>query len=376
MRKVLVVVQFSLSVFLIIGTAIVYRQLNYMKSKDLGYDKEHLFYVYMRGDIKNNYYTLKEELVRDPQVLQVSASGHQPHRIGSNSGGAGWEGKDPELEVLFGYNPVDFDYVATMDIELAAGRAFSKEFPGDVVQDTTANFLINEEVQRIMGVEDVVGHRFNFWNIEGRVIGVMKNWHYHSVRTKIEPLVLVTAPIDWLSHMVVRIAPGDISQTMSGIEETWNKVIPGYPFDYQFVDEDLDRMYRTEERLGNLLKYFTILGIIIACLGLFGLASFTAEQRTHEIGVRKVMGARVRSVMLLLSREFTVLVLISCLIAIPASWYVMGRVFLQNFEYQTNMAWWIFLAASALALLIGILTVIYQAARAAMTNPADALRYE
>jgi predicted permease len=377
MRKILVVVQFALSVFLIIGTVVVYRQLNYMKGKDLGYDREHLFYVYMRGDIKESYHTLKEELLRNPNVLSVSASGHQPHRISSNSGGASWEGKDPELEVLIGYNPVDFDYIETMGIEMAYGRSFSKEYPGDLYHDTIANFMINEQVARIMGIENPVGHRFSFWNIHGRVIGVMKDWHYHSVRTKIEPLVLITAPIDyWISYMVVRIAPGTISKTMKSIEETWNEVIPAYPFDYQFVDEDLDRMYRAEERLGNLLKYFTALAIIIACLGLFGLASFTAEQRTHEIGVRKVMGARVRTVVLLLSREFTHLVLISWIIAIPAAWYVMKNVFLQNFEYRTGMAWWIFVLAGLTALLIAILTVTYQAVRAALTNPAEALRYE
>jgi putative ABC transport system permease protein len=376
MRKVLVVIQFTLSVFLIIGTIVVYRQLNYMKSKDLGYDRENLFFVYMRGDIKDHYYTLKEELLRDPDVLQVSASGHEPHNIGSNSGGANWEGKDPELEVLIGYNPVDFDYIETMGIKMAHGRSFSKEYPSDLYHDTIANFVINEEVARIMGIENPVGHNFSFWNIHGQVIGVMKNWHYHSVRTKIEPLVLITAPVEWLSHLVVRIAPGDVGKTMKGIEDTWNRVIPNYPFDYTFVDESLDQMYRAEERLGNLLKYFTVLAIIIACLGLFGLASFTAEQRTREIGVRKVMGARVRTVMLLLSMEFTLLVLISCLLAIPAAWYVMNRVFLQNFEYRTHLVWWIFAGAAIAAMLIALLTVSYQALRAALTNPADALRYE
>ena len=347
-----------------------------MKSKDLGYDREHLFYVYMSGDIKESYSNLKEELLRDPKVLQVSASMHTPHQIGSNSGGVSWEGKDPDLEVLFGYNPIDFNYIETMDIQMASGRPFSKDFPGDLLQDTLANFIINEEVARIMGIEDPVGHRFSFSNIHGKVIGVTNNWHYHSVRTKIEPLVLITAPVEWLRFLVVRIAPGDITRTMKEVENTWNKVIPDYPFDYTFVDESLDLMYRTEERLGNLLKYFTFLAIIIACLGLFGLASFTAEQRTHEIGVRKVMGAKSRTVILILSREFAILVLISCLIAIPGAWYVMEHVFLPNFEYRTGLPWWIFGAAGAAALLIAILTVIYQAARAAFTNPAEALRYE
>ena len=188
--------------------------------------------------------------------------------------------------------------------------------------------------------------------------------------------MFMLAPIDWMSWLVVRVGPGDLTKTMGNLEDTWNEIMPGYPFDYNFVDESLDQMYRTEERLGTLLKYFTILAILIACLGLFGLASFTAEQRTQEIGIRKVMGARVSTVMMLLSKEFSLLVIISCLIAIPASLLVMGKVFLQNFEYRTDMAWWIFLAASLAALLIAILTVSYQAARAALANPADALRYE
>jgi ABC-type antimicrobial peptide transport system permease subunit len=349
-----------------------------MKSKDLGYDKENLFYFQMRGEIKDNYQTIKDAFLRDPQVLGVSSASHQPHQIGSNSGGGDWDDRDPDLSVLIGTNIVDYDFIETMKMELKDGRSFSREFPGDMAsqEDTSANFMINEVLEEIMEKENAVGERFSMWGMEGRIIGVMKDFHYHSVRTKIEPLMFFLAPIDWLSWMVVRVAPGDLTRTMDNLEDTWNEIMPGYPFDYNFVDDSIDRMYRTEERLGDLLKYFTILAIIIACLGLFGLASFTAEQRTQEIGVRKVMGARVRTVMLLLSKEFSLLVIISCLIAIPTSFLVMKKVFLQNFEYRTDMAWWIFLAASLAALLIAVLTVSYQAARAALTNPADALRYE
>jgi predicted permease len=375
-RKVLVVVQFTLSVFLIIGTVIIYRQLNYMKSKDLGYDKENMFYFQMRGEIKDNYQTIKEEFLRDPQVLTVSASNHQPHRIGSNSGGGDWDGKDPEQSVLIGTHIVDYDYIETVKIELKDGRSFSKDFPADLAADSTANFMINEVLEKIMDKENAAGERFRFWGMEGRVIGVMEDFHYQAVRSKIEPVVFLLGSTEWFSWVVVRVAPGDLTKTMKDLEDTWNDIMPGYPFDYNFVDESIDQMYRSEERLGNLLKYFTILAILIACLGLFGLASFTAEQRTQEIGIRKVMGARVWTVMMLLSKEFSILVVISCLIAIPASLFVMGKVFLQNFEYRTDMAWWIFLVASLAALLIAILTVSYQAARAALTNPADALRYE
>lgn len=377
-RKVLVVVQFTLSVFLIIGTLIIYRQLNYMKSKDLGYDKENMIYFQMRGDIKEKYPTIKDAFLRDPQVLGVSAASHPPHRIGSNSGGGDWDGKDPDQSVLIGNNIVDYDFIETMKIELKDGRSFSREFPGDMasLEDTSANFMINEVLEEIMEKENAVGERFQMWSMQGHIVGVMKDFHYHSVREKIEPLMFMLGFEEYLSWIVLRVAPGDLTKTMKDLEKTWTEIMPGYPFDYSFVDESIDQMYRTEERLGNLLKYFTILAIIIACLGLFGLASFTAEQRTQEIGVRKVMGARVSTVMMLLSKEFSILVIISCFIAIPASLLVMGKVFLQNFEYRTDMAWWIFLAASLAALLIAILTVSYQAARAALTNPADALRYE
>lgn len=377
-RKVLVVVQFTLSVFLIIGTLIIYRQLNYMKSKDLGYDKENMIYFQMRGDIKEKYPTIKDAFLRDSQVIGVSAASHPPHRIGSNSGGGDWDGKDPDQSVLIGNNIVDYDFIETMKIELKDGRSFSREFPGDMasLEDTSANFMINEVLEEIMEKENAVGERFQMWSMQGRIVGVMKDFHYHSVREKIEPLMFMLGFEEYLSWIVLRVAPGDLTKTMKDLEKTWTEIMPGHPFDYSFVDESIDQMYRTEERLGNLLKYFTILAIIIACLGLFGLASFTAEQRTQEIGVRKVMGARVSTVMMLLSKEFSILVIISCFIAIPASLLVMGKVFLQNFEYRTDMAWWIFLAASLAALLIAILTVSYQAARAALTNPADALRYE
>jgi putative ABC transport system permease protein len=242
--------------------------------------------------------------------------------------------------------------------------------------DSTANFMINEVLEEIMDMENAVGGRFSFWGREGRVIGVMKDFHFHSVRLRIEPILLLLAPPEWHTFMIFRIAPGDLDKTMSELEKTWDDIMPGYPFDVSFVDEELNFHYRSEERLGTLLKYFTILAIIIACLGLYGLASFTAEKRTKEIGIRKAMGARVVAVMMLLAREFSQLVIISCILACPAAWYVMKNLFLQNFEYRTDLAWWIFLAASGSALLIALITVLYQALKAAITNPAQALRYE
>lgn len=375
LRKVLVVFQFTLSIFLIIGTIVIYKQLIYMRNMDLGFDKEHVFYIWMRGEISKNYEPLKEELSKNPHVNGVSATLHSPTQIGSNSGGADWDGKDPEMSVLIGYSAIDYDYIETMGIEMVAGRSFSREYPSDRITDSTAAFLVNEEVVRIMGTDDPVGQRFDFASRKGIIVGVMKDFHYQSARNKIEPLAVHCRKGEELSALVVKLGPGDITKTMKELEETWHEILPIYPFDYIFPDQDYDRMYRTEERMGNIIKYFTILGIIIACLGLFGLASFTAERRTQEIGIRKVVGASVSAIISLLSREFTYLVVFSCIIAVPAAYFVMNM-FLQEFAFHTNLSWWIFLLACLAALVIANLTVIFQALRASLTNPAEALRYE
>jgi putative ABC transport system permease protein len=374
-RKILVIFQFTLSVFLIIGTIVIYKQLIYMRNIDLGFNKEHVLYIYLRGDIKNNYYTLKEELLKNPLVKGVSATMHTPTHIGSNSGGADWDGKDPELSSLIGFSAVDFDYIETLQIAILAGRSFSKDYPTDLATDSTGVFLVNEAVVKIMGSENPVGMRFDFLGLKGKIIGVMKNFHYQSVRNKIEPLALVVADVRWLNSMVIKIGPGDVIQTMKEITDTWNKIMPQFPLEYHFVDEDYDYMYRTEIRMSKIIQYFTFLAIIIACLGLFGLASFTSEQRTREIGIRKVMGARVIKIVYLLSAEFTSLVLISCLLAVPLAYFVMKR-FLQEFAYHTHLNWWIFVLAGITALVIAILTVSYQSVRASLKNPVQSLRYE
>jgi len=374
-RKILVIFQFTMSVFLIIGTIVIYRQLIYMRNIDLGFNKEHLLYIYLRGDIKNNYYTLKEELLKNPRVTGVSATMHSPTNIGSNSGGADWEGKDPELQTLIGFSAVDFDYIETLQIDILEGRSFSKDYPTDLATDSNGVFLINEEVVKIMNVENPVGMRFDFIGLKGKIIGIMKNFHFQSVRNKIEPLALVVSDIKWLNSMVIKIGPGDVIKAVKEIEETWNKIIPQYPLEYHFVDEDYDRMYRTDVRTGKIIQYFTFLAIFIACLGLFGLVSFTSEVRTREIGIRKVMGARVFIIIYLLSAEFTRLVLISCLLAIPLAYFVMKR-FLQEFAYHTDLSWWIFALSGIAALIIAILTVSYQSVRTSLINPANSLRHE
>ncbi|MGD8537771.1 MAG: hypothetical protein PVI66_03540, partial [Candidatus Aminicenantes bacterium] len=369
-RKVLVVVQFSLSILLVIGTVVVYQQLTYMKNKRLGWDREHMVYIPLRDDVKKVFDTLKMELLKDSHVLNATATSQLPSYIGSNSSNFNWEGKDPNFTMLIGNNPVDFDFIETLKIEMKEGRSFSREYSSDL----SSAFVINEEVAKLMGRESVVGESCMFFGREGTIVGVMKNWHYQPIRRKIEPLVLYVAPErTWI--MLIRIAAGNISESIKAIENVWKRVIPTYPFEYYFLDENFDEMYRREESIGTLLKYFASLAIFIACLGLFGLASFTSEQRTKEIGIRKILGATVSNITVLLCREFFLLVFVSNVIAWPVAYFLM-RSWLESYAYRTGLSVSIFIAAMAIALLVAFLSVSVQAIRAATANPIDSLRYE
>jgi len=368
-RRVLVVFQFMLSVGLIIGTTVVYNQLRFMQSKKLGWDREHLIYIPLRAGIRESYPALKAELVKDGRILGVTGSSHLPSTIGSNSGGADWEGKDPEQQVLIGFSAVDFDYIETLKIEMKEGRAFSRRYQSD----TSSSFLVNEEVAALMDKETVIGERFSFMGVEGKIVGVMKNFHFQAVREKIEPLALLVG--ERIQYLLIRFAPGDVTTSLKAVESIWRRVIPNYPLDYRFIDEEFDRMYRVESKIGTLLKYFTVLAVFIACLGLFGLASFSAEQRTKEIGVRKVLGASIAQVTLLLCREFFWLVLVANVIVWPLAYLAM-KGWLQNYAYRSGLGIGIFFTAMGLALLVALVSVSFQAVRAAVASPAAALKYE
>ncbi len=369
-RKILVVVQFSLSISLIIGTGIVYSQLDYMKGKTLGYETDHLLSVQMRGDVINSYGALKREMLKHPGVVAVSASSHRPSGIYSNAGGADWEGKDPERDVSVHLTSVDYDYFEAADMVMVGGRSYSRDFPSDA----ESAYVINEALQSLMGFDSAVGKRLTFEERTGTVIGVVKDFHFLSLRKKIEPLVLLLQP-EYCYQLLVRIQPENVAASLAGIERTWNRVIPGFPFDFEFINEDFERMYRNEQRMGRVLKYFSLLAVLVACLGLFGLASYAAEQRTREIGIRKVLGASVPQITLGLCREFVLLVLWANLLAWPVVYLAMVN-WLAGFAYRTTMGWEVFFLAGVLALIIALFTVSYQALKAAMSDPARALKYE
>jgi ABC-type antimicrobial peptide transport system permease subunit len=370
-RRVLVVIQFALSVFLIIGTAVVYRQMNYMRTAPMGFDKEQVLTIQMRGNTASSYEAFRNELRKDSRILGITAATHLPSAIGSNSAGVEWKGKDPQQEVLVGMCGVDYDYVDVLKIELLEGRNFSREFESDKTQA----FLVNEEVRKLMGKPAVAGEDFSFVGRKGRIVGVMKNYHFESFQSKIEPLAIYLQEGGRFNVALIRVSPADILGSVNFIRDAWNQVYSGFPFEFRFLDEQIDEMYRTEEKAGRLLRTFAVLAIFVACLGLFGLASFMAERRTREIGIRKILGASVPQLAILLCREFFFLVLLANVLVWPAAYWVL-ETWLKNYAYRISISPLVFLFALGAAMVITIFTVSFQGVRAAVANPANSLKYE
>lgn len=373
LRRLLVMIQFSLSIALLVGTAVVYRQVQFMQARALGFDRDALIYLPLRGDAPASYPALKDELLRSPRVSYVSGTTQIPTFLSANSWGADWEGKDPENRVLVGITWSDFDYPEALGIQMAAGRTFRREFG----TDRGAAFLVNEEVARLMGLrpEEAVGKVFRFQGVAGPIVGVMKNYHYKPVQNPLEPMAVVVAPPDGLRFAVARLAGGDIQAALKQVEAAWRKVNPKLPFDYRFFDDDYGESYRQYEQMGEILGWFAGLAVFVACLGLFGLASFLAEQRRKEVGVRKVLGASSRNVVVLLTKEFSRWVVLANLIAWPVA-YLALRSWLREFPFRTTIPPALFLLAGGAALAVALITVGGQAWRAARQNPADSLRYE
>jgi ABC-type antimicrobial peptide transport system permease subunit len=372
LRRVLVMVQFGLSIALIVGTAVVYRQVGFMQGKALGFDQDRVIYLPLRGSARAGYTALKAELLRSPLVPFVSGTGQIPTNISANSWDADWEGKDPEKRILVGITWADFDYPEALGVEMAAGRSFRAEHG----TDKGGAFLVNEEVARLMGLraEDAVGKIFKFQRVEGPIIGVAKNYHYKPVQFPLEPMAVVVSPED-VRFAIARLGGGDLSAALARVESAWKAVYPRLPFEYRFFDEEFEASYRQYERMGAILVWFAGLAVFVACLGLFGLASFLAEQRRKEIGVRKVLGASAGQVISLLSKEFAKWVVLANVLAWPAAYFAV-RSWLQEFPYRTSIPLIPFVLAGAAALAIALLTVSGQALKAARTNPADALKYE
>ncbi len=375
LRKILVVFQFSLAVILIMGALVASRQLSFMRNADLGYEPDQLVHIQLRANLNQEYLTLKEELSSIPGVLHMTASMQPPYRIGSNAGGIQWEGKDPEQEILVSLTAVHYDFIRTMGITLRSGRDFSSEFPGDMMHDTAVGFIVNKTLADMIGTGDIIGSELKFVGLTGQIVGVMEDYHFQPVRNQVEPLVVAPLPQEELSHMIVRLDPADPAGTLKQMEQRWAELLPQYPFEYEFVTDVIDGMYRSEERMATLLKIFTLIAVVLACLGLFALASFTAERRTREIGIRKTLGALEGQITVMMLRDFSLYIILSLLIAFPAVWFI-ARWWLNDFSYRIGLSADIFILTATVTGLVAVLTVLYHALRTARTNPVEALRYE
>ena len=371
LRKVLVVSQFTISIGLIIATIIVYNQMSYMRNQDLGFSKDQVLVMDTYGDAGKDAF--KQALTTIPTVKSVATSSSVP---GSSNPGAYSEIENikgdlqiANLDLYF----VDFDYLSEFKIKMAAGRGFSREFG----TDTTQAMVLNEAAVKMFGYaspQQAVGRRFKQWGREGKIIGVVRDFHFRSLQQPIKPLSMRIEP-GGCNLVSANISAANLPATISTIENKWKAAMPNRPFSYFFLDEFFDKQYRSEGRFGKLFLNFAILAIFISCLGLLGLASYSTIQRTKEIGIRKVLGASTSNIVNLLSKDFLKLVAISSLIAFPIAWFSMNK-WLQDFAYRIGVSWWVFLMAGVLATFIALFTISFQAIKAAVANPVMSLRTE
>jgi len=369
-RKALVVFQFTLSVILIVSMMVIYRQMDYVQSKNLGYDRDNLVYIPMEGDLIKKYNVFKEEAGKMPGILTISKMRNSPTVIEHHTNSIGWPGKDPNLNVSFADGVVGYDFVKTMNLKLKEGRDFSTDFGTD-----SASFILNETAVKKIGYQNPTGQQVVWGNHRGNIIGVLKDFHFNSLHQAIEPLIVRLDEKWGWGTILVRIKAGKTREAITGLEKICKALNPKFPFTYQFSDLEYAKLYKSEQVVSKLSNYFAFLAIFISCLGLFGLATFTASQRTKEIGVRKVLGASVPNIIALLTTNFLKPVAIAILIAIPISLYAMNQ-WLGDFEYKVDIGWWIFVVAGVIAILIAMLTVSFQAIKAAIANPVKSLRTE
>jgi len=370
-RQGLVITQFVLSIGLIICALLLFKQLDYMRNADMGFDKDNLVRISIPEQYQGKCEILKTVVAQSSNIAGVTATSSQNH-----GGSIDWDGASGDMQYLSTntlYRMVDFDYIDTHKMEIVAGRNFSKEFPSDMKRA----YLINEEAVKRWNFKDPVDKRFALNAAEGSIIGVFKNQHF-GLKHDVMPCVLyLTSKTDWdnYNYLIARLKANLIPEALEDIKKTWKTHIADIPIEYHFVDDMIDELYQSEKRLSGLINAFTLLAIVISCLGLFGMASFMAQQRTKEIGIRKVLGASVSRIIFLLTREFAKWVLIANVIAWPVAFYAM-RSWLNDYPYRIKIGVVIFIISGLVALAIALMTVIYQAVKAAVANPADSLKYE
>ena len=376
LRSSFVIFQFAISIILIAGTFIVYKQLQYIQDKKLGFQKENIVYAPITGNSASRYKTMKEELLKNPDILAVSAKDCLPTTTLRNLVDFYWDDKKPGQQVMMELTGIDYQYFEELNIDMIAGRSFSESFPSDA----SNAFILNEEAVKQIGLESPIGKKFATWNKSGTIVGIIKNANFKSLHETPNPQVYhimknIQEEAGLTGVMLIKLNGTKQAETLSFIEKTWKSLNSDAPFEFHFLDQTYDQLYSSERRINLIFGYFSMLAILIACLGLFGLALYSADQRTKEIGIRKVNGAKVSEVLILLNRDFVKWVAIAFVIACPIAWYAMYK-WLENFAYKTELSWWIFALAGLLTFGIALLTVSWQSWKAATRNPVEALRYE
>jgi putative ABC transport system permease protein len=369
-RNGLVVTQFAVSIILLAGTVVVYQQLKFIRDMNLGFDKSNLVYTNMKGEMWSKQEALKNELKRNPLTSDFAVINDIPVDLTSGTVDVQWEGKDPNTQIVFPTFHVSEEFFDVFKMTMLSGRPFSKDFKSD-----TSNFILNEKAARVMGMtpETAIGKPLSLWDLKGTIVGVVKDFNFKPVQQPIEPMIIMLNR--WGGVIVVKTPPGKTAESIAALEKIVVSINPTFPFSYDFLDQNIANLYQGEQRMGSLFNIFAVLAIIISSLGLYGLSAFMAEQRTKEIGVRKVLGASVSNMVVMLSSGITRLILVAVVIAIPVAWWAISR-WLESFAYRVQMSWVIFLAASLAALFIGWITVSFESVKAALANPVKSLRNE
>ncbi|HKB44383.1 MAG TPA: ABC transporter permease, partial [Chitinophagaceae bacterium] len=368
-RKVLVTIQFAISIILIICTAIVFAQMRYMQNKSLGFNKEHIVTIPYTPDLSDKYEAFRTELLSNSNIKNAGRSSRIPTGRLLDEMGTKISSGDTLAPVMTDIKFVtsDYDFIPTYGVKVLAGRGFSRDFGVD-----TSSFIINEAAAKILGFKnnnDAIGKNLGYGNITGKLVGVINDFHFESMHQKIVPLLLFKPKNpNFFGRISIKIGGNNIPAALSHIENTWKKFLPETPYQYTFLDENFEKLYKAEEKQKTILTIFACIAIFIACLGLFGLSAFAITQRIKEIGIRKVLGASIGSIVQLLSKDFLILVAISAVIAFPVAWYTMNN-WLQDFAYRISMPWWIFIIAGIVAAFIALVTISFQAIKAAISNP-------
>ncbi len=365
-RKTLVVSQFVLTICLVIATVIVNRQMHFIRNMNLGIEKEHILCLELKGSLEDRYQVLKNEILKNTSVISVTAASDAPVGNHMSISLDEWEGRDTDAHYLLDLLSVDHDYLKVFGLNLVEGRFFRAEETNKEEQP----IVVNETAIKAMGMTDPVGKRV----LEFRIIGVIKDYHFDSLHKAIAPLGIIYDPDDYDS-LLIKIRPGNLRETLAVIKESWSDVAPEYPFEFRFLDESIDSLYKNDRKVGKVINIATILALFIACLGLFGMASFSAEQRTKEIGIRKVFGASIPSIFFLLSKQFSKWVIVANVVAWPVAYFVMSK-WLSGFAFRTSLNILFFVFAAAAALMIAMITVSYQTLKASLANPIHSLRHE